>query len=95
MAAPGTAGTATSPSPPPRVSSSLNSAGREKRRAGLSLYAVLREVQYLLAIWLGFCPSVTNSYRLNKAPLLRQYFTTYDVNDHAKSFYLGGKTRLN
>ena len=27
-----------------------------KHRAGLSLYAVLREVQYLLAIWLGFCP---------------------------------------
>ena len=44
------------PSPPPRNSSSLDSAGREKHRAGLSLYAVPREIQYLLAIWLGFCP---------------------------------------
>ncbi|RLK09564.1 DDE superfamily endonuclease [Micromonospora sp. M71_S20] len=54
---PGSAGTATSPSPqPPNCSSPNYGRHPQSNGADLSLYAVLRQLQYLLATWLGFCP---------------------------------------
>jgi hypothetical protein len=52
-----TAGTATSPSSPPRTCSSPCFDMTQKRLRGLTLYKVIRELQLLLATWTGACPT--------------------------------------
>ncbi len=62
-AAPTSAGTATSPSPPlAQAFCTLLRLRPKSRCAGLTLYAVLRELQHLLAIWTGACHTCKRPY---------------------------------